>query len=184
MRALSILLAVTIGAIPALADEATVGLDRVALIVPPYEDMPHYSSRIAIYFTLPEQVSDREIIYAELFIPLDLGGVEILGDSLLDMEAYDITSEWSEDNVSWDSPWSEPGGDIDSLSSYAYTITLQQSEDIHMDIRRFVRSIVDGDVVNHGLMLIPLKYDQPAFHFHRNIDSYIRNSTQVRITYK
>ncbi len=184
MRALSILLAATIGVVPALADEAIVGLDRVALIVPPYEDMPGYSSRIAIHFTLPEQVSDQEIIYAELFIPLDLRGVEILGDSLLDMEAYDITSDWSEENVSWDSPWSEPGGDIDSLSSYAYTITLQQSEDVHMDIRSFVRSVVKGDIVNHGLMLIPLKYDQPAFHFHQNIDSYIRNSTQVRLTFK
>lgn len=184
MRVLNILLILVLGVASANAEEITVNLDQVALLIPDQEDWNEYSSRIAIHFTLPEEVAGKEIIYTELFIPLSFADAVIVGDSVLEIQAFNIATDWTEENASWDYPWTEPGGDIDSLSSYSFAIKMKVSEDVHLDVSRFVRSVVEDGQFNYGLMLIPLKYDQPVFHFYSNIDSWIRNVAEVRLTYK
>ena len=184
MRVLNILLILALGVTSVFAEEITVNLDRVALILPDQEDYLEYSSRIAIHFTLPDEINSKEIIYAELYIPLNFGEFETVGDSILEIEAFDITTDWAEENTDWDSPWSDPGGDIDTLFSYTYSIMIGQSEDVYMDITRFVRNVVEEDQDNYGLMLIPFKYDQSVFHIYEGVDTQIRNSAEVRLTYK
>lgn len=184
MRVLNILLILALGVTSVFAEEITVNLDQVALILPDQEDYLEYSSRIAIHFTLPDEINSKEIIYAELYIPLNFGEFETVGDSLLEIEAFDITTDWNEKNTDWDSPWSDPGGDIDTLSSYTYSIMIGQSEDVYMDITRFVRSLVEDEQENFGLMLIPYKYDQPIFHIYGDIDTQIRGSAEMRLTFK
>ena len=115
------------------------------------------------------QGTDKDIIYAELYIPFDFEGVEIEGSLLLELLAYDITTDWTEEGAAWDEPWTEPGGDIDTLSSYTYSIIIND-DDVHMDITRFVQAVLDEELDNCGLMLVPLKYDLPVFHFYEGIN--------------
>jgi hypothetical protein len=184
MRVLNILLILALGVALVNAEEITVNLDRVSLIVPEQEDYLENSSRIAIHFTMREEINGKDIIFAELCIPLNFGEFNIEGDSLLEIGAFDITTDWTEGNTDWDTPWSNPGGDIDTLSSYTYSIMMGQSDDVHMDITRFVRSVVENGRNNYGLMLIPFKYDQPIFHIYEDVDTQIRNSAEVRVTFK
>ncbi len=184
MRVLNILLILALGIVLVNADEINVDLDRVALIIPDQEDWNEFSSRIAKHFSLPDEVNGKEIIFAELYISLDFGEYEAVGDSILEIEAFDITTDWAEENTDWDTPWSDPGGDIDTLSSYTYSIMIGQSESVYMDVTRFVRSLVEDEQENFGLMLIPYKYDQPIFHIYGDIDTQIRGSAEVRLTFK
>ena len=67
MRALSIVLTILMSFSIVLAGNvATVDLDRITLLVPGYEDADTYSSRIAVHFTLPEEIENNQIIYAEI----------------------------------------------------------------------------------------------------------------------
>lgn len=184
MRVLNILLILALVITSVMAEEAIIELDRVALIVPEQEDWNEYSSRIAIHFTMPEEINGKDIIFVELYIPLNFGEFDVVGDSLLEIEAFDITTDWAEENTDWDTPWSEPGGDIDTLSSYTYSTMIGQSENVYMDVTRFVRSVLEDGHSNYGLMLIPFKYDQPVFHIYQNVDAQIRGSAEVRLTYK
>jgi len=47
-----------------------------------------------------------------------------------------------------------------------------------------VRSVVEEEVDNFGLMLIPNKYDQPVFEIYSDADEDIGQSGHVRIVYK
>ena len=84
MRFVNILLIVAMGFSLAIAGEVTVDLNRIALLTPGQNEQDDYSSRIAIHFTMPDDVEDSDIIYAELLIPLDFSNVEVEGGNILD----------------------------------------------------------------------------------------------------
>jgi len=180
MRVLSIILTILISLPIALAgNEAIVELDRIALLVPGQEDIDTHSSRIAVHFTLPEEIENNQIIYAEIVIPLDFSNVEIESNSTLELQAYNITSNWSEEDT-----WNSLAEDIDTLSFYTYTITMSRVAHIFMDVTKFVRPIVENNASNFGLMLVPLKHDTPVFHVNQAIVNQISQSALLRIVYK
>jgi len=184
MRILNILLILALACSIVSAGEVTVDLDRVALLVPSPQDANEYSSRIAIHFTLPDEVEGSDIIYAELHVPLDFSGFEIEGNLILEFQAHNITTDWTEENADSDGHWSEPGGDIDTLTFYTYTITIDGEADVFMDVTKFVRPIVESGSDNFGMMLIPIKHGRLVFHIPQRLITYFRNSAQLRVVYK
>jgi len=184
VRLLNILLILALACSFVSAGDVTVDLDRVALLVPDQEDADEYSSRIAIHFTLPDEVEDSDIIYAELHVPLDFSGFEIEGNLILEFQAHNITTDWTEENADWDSPWSESGGDIDTLTFYTYTITMDGEADVFMDVTKFVRPIVESGSDNFGMMFVPVKHDRLVFHIPEALVTYFTNSAQLRVVYK
>jgi len=147
MRVLSIILTILMSFSFVLAGNVvTVDLDRLALLVPSQEDANTHSSRIAVHFTLPEEVEDSKIIYAEILIPLDFSNVEIDGNRTLELQAYNITSNWTEQDT-----WNSLAEDIDTLSFYTYTITMSGESHVFMDVTKFVKPIIESNATNFGL---------------------------------
>ena len=184
MRLINIILVLAVSFSLASAGEATLDFDQVAYLAPTLEESNTVSSRIAIHFALPEALDGAEILYAEIFMPIDLSNIHAAGDLTLEIMARDITTEWTEEDADWSSPWDETGGDLDSLSFYSYTFTLADADEIHMDITEYVKSIAAPDAYNFGLMLMPVKHDQNVFHLPRYIVSLIKNSAQIKIIYE
>jgi len=164
----------------ALGEEVVINIDRMAVLVP---DQGQFSNRAAIHFAIPEAVYGREIAEAVLQCSLDFTGIQGQGDSVLEFLARDVTTDWTE-TATWSSPWFTPGGDVDTLSFYSYTITMSPAADIFMDMTAFVRSVAQDGRENYGLMLMPFKYDQPDFNVPVNIFQAIGASAQIRIVYQ
>ncbi|MCD6160789.1 MAG: DNRLRE domain-containing protein [candidate division Zixibacteria bacterium] len=184
MRIIFTILIIAISFAFVSADEVTVRLDRAVFIIPDQESNDEASSRIAVHFSLPEAVNNSDIIYAELHIPLDFTNADIDGDNILEIQARNITTNWTVENADWDGPWTDEGGDLDTTTFYTYTITMDGETDIFMDVTKFVRAVVEDGSDNFGLMLMPYKYDQEVFHIYQNALSEIRTSAQLRVVCK
>jgi len=182
MRIISLLFVILM-VTSAIADKVTVDLDRVAFITPSQEDAGEYGTRIAIYFDIPEAMEGAKIVYAELNIPLDFTNADIDGEKVLEFQAFDITTDWTDENAEWDSPWTNDGGDIDSTTFYTYTLTMDGETNTFLDITHFVRRMVETEASNYGLMLFPVKHDEDVFHINSSFETVIENSAQVKIVY-
>jgi len=177
MRLISILILVVVCFSWAVSGEVDVNLDRAVLLMPDNEDPDIYSPRIAVHFSLPEVIDGADITFAELYVPLANIEFQYNGNGVLEIQAQNISSSWSEENGA-------DFNDIDNSTFYTYTIDLSDGEDIHMDVTEFLKSITSEEADNFGLMLMPIKLDQHEFHLPRNIASRIRNSAQIKIVYE
>ena len=65
---------------------------------------------------------------------------------------YRVTSDWDEDNVTWQS-WTSPGGDFDSSTSYFTFIPNQKDCMLTINVTGLVQQWVNGTYPNHGMML-------------------------------
>jgi thiamine phosphate synthase YjbQ (UPF0047 family) len=74
--------------------------------------------------------------------------------------------------------------EMDTLLSTSYTVDLANDSTIFMDITDYIKGVVEDDAINQGLMFIPNKFEQRAFHLNRNIVNQIENNARVRIVYQ
>lgn len=65
---------------------------------------------------------------------------------------YRVTSNWSENTVTWNS-WPTPGGNFDSGTAYFSFIPDQNNCMVTLDITSLVQAWVNGTYSNYGLML-------------------------------
>jgi hypothetical protein len=65
---------------------------------------------------------------------------------------YRLTSPWSEDTVTWSTPWSAAGGDFDASQAYASFLPNQSSCMLEIDLKVLVQEWVDG-TPNYGILL-------------------------------
>jgi len=177
MRLISVLILAVMCFSWAISGEVAVDLDRAAMIMPDNEDPDIYGPRIAVHFSLPEVVDGADITFAELYVPLANIDFQYDGDGILEIQAQNISSDWSEENAA-------DFNDVDSSTFYTYTIDLSAGEAIHMDITEFIKSLASEEADNFGLMLMPIKLDQNVFQFPRNIISLFSNSARVKIVYE
>ncbi len=86
---LSMILTITVSAIGA---EVTVGLDRCVVLNSSIDNTAE--SRFAFSFTLPNEISGKEIIYSEIYVPVAIQN----RDPGLHYEfiLFPLTSNWSE----------------------------------------------------------------------------------------
>ena len=180
MRTIIPILIILVFAASVIAEEAIVDISRLTLLNPPQNENDIESSRIAVYFNLPEILDGKDIIFAEITASLDFGNIDIAGETKFELQAYNITEDWSADNPTWNTM----ADDIDTLSFYTYTFDMSAESAVHMDVTEFVKGIIEGDADNFGLMLIPHKLDQWAFQINRRIVSQIQEHARLRLVYQ
>ncbi len=176
MRYLAISLMALIIVSPAISAEVTANLDRCVVLNAENDNTAE--SKIAMHFALPEEVSEKEVVYAEIYIPIQIQRQD--SDSLFEFRLYPLLSGWSEDEIDF-----ENSEDItDSLSAGAYTVMLGEANEFHIDITSFVREATEGERPNHGLIAIADLLGDANIRLPENLDGPIRTSARVRIVYK
>lgn len=178
MRAIIIAMMLLMASYMANADEISADLERITMLVPDQADMETHSSQIAIYFDIPDSLSDKHIAYAELSIGLDFSSFNIVGNRTLEIEARNITDDWTTED-----DWNSLADDYDTLSYYTFIFEASGNSKIYLDITKFVKGVTKNSNDNYGLMLIPHKFDQWAFHVNQNIANQIANNANVKIVF-
>jgi hypothetical protein len=168
-----------------MAEQVSVNLDRIAVVAPNPNNASNENTLAAVHFSLPRIPDSCRIIYAEIVIPLDFSNTTIGNDSIMELLAYPINHNWTPES-SWDDPWSARGNDLDTLSSYSFTITMgnRDRSRVYLDVTNFVHELKSGLRQNFGLMIFPQQMAETAFHLPQTIIQQITNSAILRITYR
>ncbi len=175
-NSIAIILAVLISALAVQAAEVTVGLDRAVVLNDP-NDMTA-ESRIALSFTLPEEVVGSEIIYVELYSQATINASG--SDSLFEFRVHPLIGTWSENDIDFESSV----GITDSMSVGAYTVKLNGENEFHVDITSFVMETSAGERTNYGLIALGDLLGDGNIRLPNNLGNIIRRSAQVKILYK
>jgi hypothetical protein len=69
------------------------------------------------------------------------------------MHLYRVTAPWSENTVTWNYPWVQPGGDFDSTISFENFHPDQTNCMIALDLTDLVQLWVNGTYPNSGFLL-------------------------------
>jgi len=176
MKSLIIISIILAMAISAIGAEITVGLDRCVVLNDQNDNTAE--SRFPISFTLPDEITGKEIIYSEICIPLAMQN----RDAGLHYEfiLFPLTSNWSENEIDYEN--SEAISD--SLSVGAYTVTLESTNEFHIDISSFVSSLCAGERINYGLIGYADLLGDGNIRLSENIGEAMRNAAIVRIVYR
>jgi hypothetical protein len=167
------------------AEQVSVNLDRIAVVEPNPNNASTQNTLTAIHFSIPRIPDSARIIYAEIVIPLDFSTTRIAEDSILDLFVYPINHNWTPES-NWNDPWTARGNDLDTLSSYSFTITMgnRNRSRVYLDVTNFVREIKTAERQNYGLMLFPQQTSETAFHLPQSIIQQLTDSAILRITYR
>ncbi len=160
----------------AFGAEVTVGLDRCVMMNASNDNTAE--SRFAFSFALPDEVAGKEIIYAEIHVPLAIQNQD--SDLLYEFILFPLTSEWSENDIDFENSETI----TDSLSVGAYTVTLATSNDFHIDITSFISELAAGNRANYGLIAYGDLLGDINIRLPGNLGQAIRNYAAVRIVYK
>jgi len=176
MKSLMILLMTLLVAVPAFGAEVTVGLDRCVVLNDSNDNSAE--SRFAFSFTLPDEVSGKEIIYSEIYLPLAIQNRD--SEQHYEFILFPLTSPWSENEISYDNSEAI----TDSLSVGAYTVTLESTNNFHIDITSFVLELSAGTRTNHGLIGYADLLGDDNIRLPENLGQAIINNAAVRIIYR
>lgn len=121
-------------------------------------------TRILLRFDLPKQISEAEIIFAELVIPItgyfpDASALRVQMHPLL------ITWDW---NVSWDDMGDSLSDEISLDDGTLYTSSDKGYQKAYFDITRMVSAWKAGSITNNGLILFCSSEDLPYFKYIRD----------------
>lgn len=167
------------------AEQVSVNLDRIAIVEPNPNNASTQNTLAAIHFSIPRIPDSARIIYAEIVMPLDFSGTRINGDSILEFLAYPIAHEWTPES-NWNDPWTSRGNDLDTLTSYSFSITMgnRDRSRVYLDVTLFVQEIKTNVRQNFGLMLFPQQTAETTYHLPQAIIRQITESAVLRITYR
>jgi hypothetical protein len=179
MKAIFISLTIILLSLPAIAEEITVDINRIALLTPPQRDGETESNKIALHFDVPDSLSGKHIVYAEIITDLDFSNVDSDENTSIELQAYTIGSSWTAEEADWNNL----ADDIDTLNYYTYTFDISSDSKVFMDVTGFIKDIVHRNRDNLGLMLIPHKFDQWAYQIDPSIVSQIGANARLRIIY-
>jgi hypothetical protein len=104
--------------------------------------------------------ADRLITSAVLTFALP--GLPVARD--LPVRVYPLTTDWSAGTVTWDSPWTASGADIDD--AYYDTVVLASGSrvtSLSLDVTSIVRAIVEGEYGRYGFLITVPGYDGVGF---------------------
>jgi hypothetical protein len=82
----------------------------------------------------------------------------------LPVRVYPVASDWSAGTVTWDLPWTAPGGDFDD--AYYDTVVLasgSRETALNLDVTSIIRAIVEGEYGRYGFLLTVPAYDGVGF---------------------
>ncbi|MEE9554226.1 MAG: DNRLRE domain-containing protein [candidate division Zixibacteria bacterium] len=163
-------------AIPVFGAEISVELDRCVVINASNDNTAE--SRFAFNFTLPNEVAGKEIIYAEFYVPVAIQNQE--SDLLYEFILFPLTSDWAENEIDYENSEAI----TDSMSMGAYTVTLESTNDFHIDITPYIMELVAGDRSNYGLIAYGDLLGDANIQLPENLGQAIVSNAAVRIIYK
>lgn len=107
-----------------------------------------------------EGIPETSVIdFAELFVPGFLPpNVEIV----FGIEARRIARDWDANNVSWDHPWVNPGGDFDTTYCCLFTLDNKDVTKTHLDVTPIIKSMIEGEA-NYGVILKRPEFEGNGF---------------------
>ena len=148
-------------------------------MLPPVYGIQEAICKVCLCFEIPDCLTGKRIIYSEIMLPFQITRFR---DTTFSVDVYALTSPWSEDSLSWEFPWQNEGGDMDSLSVFRRYITLGDNDTHALDLTQLVRDWVYEDRVNHGFAIAINFPDRRGLRF--NIDRllpYIRNRLSLEV---
>jgi hypothetical protein len=174
----NILLTISLILLPLLAfsAEIMVPLDQVSIINPPIERSG--DSKIALQFSLPKVISDREIAYAELSLSIQASPVGT--DSLLELQVFSMNSAWNPENLSYENC----GRITDTVLVGASLIKLGEKSEFRIDVTPYLEEINAGEKTNFGLVAITDLLGDSQIRLSDNGNELIRSKGIVKIIYK
>jgi len=160
----------------ALAEEANFSLDRCTILNNAEDSTA--PSKIALAFTLPDSLLDKDIIYAELSGWLELHNDG--PDSLVELYFMPLMADWP------DGQYDYTGIEAitDSLGAGNYTFRLSDSSAFDVDITRFIMDVSDSVRVNYGLIGTVDLLGESNIRLSEALGEQLQNSVRVKVTYK
>ena len=130
----------------AFADENKIAINSAMLIHSPDNSDFRVLMRPQIKFPDTTMVIDRA------FLNL-IASPQTDDATYISIRLHPITTDWDGNNVSWDSPWTEAGGDIDEMFYGEHLIILPEDQDIQIDITDLCMRWADGRLPYYGFLL-------------------------------
>lgn len=112
---------------------------------------PDGNQRLLIKVPFPEGVADSSVGFAELNLAITPSLAE---DSILRINCHIITSPWQSDNVAWDNPWQNYGGDFEADELTMFTTSADGGQSAYFDLTAGIRAWLGGSKSNYGIILI------------------------------
>jgi hypothetical protein len=107
--------------------------------------------RLLLQIDVPRALSEGTVELAILELPYRVACPESTG--VVTVEAYLVTTSWSEGSVEWENTWSTPGGDVDGTRHAVWEATCGDSARLRFDITDMVSAWAMGEVQDHGLLV-------------------------------
>jgi hypothetical protein len=137
--------------------------------------------RALLRFDLPQDLSGKTVRTAKLLLPVSFA----LGDSeLANLSVWPLATGWTPDNVGWDNPWNQSGGDVADSSYVLYPVDDASSRVIEIDISGIASAWAQGWYANNGVMVMSLEPDVHYFYIEDNGDWPSGVRARVEITYE
>jgi hypothetical protein len=131
----------------ALAEEITFPVTEYSVI-----SDSNSNQRLVVQFALPQDISDTTLVFAEISFAIT---PEYSIDSILQFDCIRLSTEWNPNKVGWSSPWTNPGGDYDTLMTPAMFATTQVgAQTAYFDITEIVRDWLRETAPNYGLIFM------------------------------
>jgi hypothetical protein len=114
--------------------------------------------RVLLGFTLPEDFARKTVSDAKLYLPVSF----VVNDSVrANFSIWPIATAWTPQAIGWDTPWSQPGGDVADSSYLLFDTNDFSSRVIEIDILPIASAWAQGWYANNGLLIMLL---QPKNH--------------------
>jgi hypothetical protein len=160
----------------AFGAEINIGLDRCVILNSVSDNS--LPTKIGLHFTLPDTLSGKEIIYAEMTGSLSVHHAGL--DSLFELYFWPLLTDWP--NEAYD--YTSIEAITDSMGAGNYTIRLGDSSAFAIDITGFIRDVVEGVRINYGLIGTADLLGDSNIRLPEEVGQRLRDIVRIRITYK
>lgn len=167
---------------PLYAEPINLPIDNIGVIYPYQNDPnPYNGLKIALFFTVPESLSEKQISYSEVQMNFP---VNRYLDSTFIYDIFPIISPWVSDSISWEYPWANPGGDFDSTEYSSRYYTIDNNFRINFDITNLTCQWAAGLRSNYGFFISVHFLNHIGFRFNINrFIPYMRENLSLIINF-
>ncbi len=71
----------------------------------------------------------------------------------ISIRIYPITTDWSPETATWNSPWANPGGDFNDINYAEYAISIPGERNIQVDLTDLCMRWADGRLPYYGFLI-------------------------------
>lgn len=123
--------------------------------------------RVLLRFDLPDGLSNAELFFAELVVPITS---YIPDSSALRILMHPLLISWDR-NVSWNDIGDTMNDEIIAEDGTHYAATEEGNQEAHFNITRFVTAWTEESISNNGVILFYSSDEAPYFRYNRSNDA-------------